>query len=251
MIPPCYRMRTDTAQLAFLLPRVHAAHKSLEVNGFFSDASCTWLALIMPMSWLGRLPYYSTWLKTTRTTYSLRLDTLLAGRIVRAYFIGSIQHVGLRQRPTSLRPVLQAIALQPGQQGHSLLSMSYRTDRVRLVVLLKRKPTMTREDFQSHWAGSHCALFISLEIVKKNLLKYEQAHTSNTALQQFSHALRTPIPESEWDGMVIFEAESYAKILEIFQSEEYQRIVEPDAESILDRPNCQILSLGLITVIDK
>ncbi|KAK7033229.1 EthD domain-containing protein [Favolaschia claudopus] len=129
--------------------------------------------------------------------------------------------------------------------------MSYRTDRVRLVSLFKRKPGMTREEFQKYWASTHREIFTSLEITKKNLLKYEQAHTSDAALKQMAEASGVPMADSEWDGMAIFEAESYDKILEIFQSEEYQKTVNPDADKFLDRPKCQLLPLSLVTVIDK
>ncbi|KAF7336722.1 hypothetical protein MVEN_02107200 [Mycena venus] len=44
--------------------------------------------------------------------------------------------------------------------------------------------------------------------------------TQNDAvLQQIAQMMGAPL--SEWDGMAIFEGGSYAKIFEIFQSEEY------------------------------
>ena len=52
--------------------------------------------------------------------------------------------------------------------------MSLRTDRARLVLLVKRKATLSKEAFHHYWSGTHGALFSSLDIVKTNLLKYEQ-----------------------------------------------------------------------------
>lgn len=52
--------------------------------------------------------------------------------------------------------------------------MSIRTDRVRLAILLKKKQDLTNEEFLNYWLNSHAKLFTSLEIVKKNLVKYEQ-----------------------------------------------------------------------------
>lgn len=52
--------------------------------------------------------------------------------------------------------------------------MSIRTDRVRLAILLKKKQGLTNEEFLGYWLNNHAKLFSSLEIVKKNLLKYEQ-----------------------------------------------------------------------------
>ncbi|KAJ7131589.1 EthD domain-containing protein [Mycena crocata] len=127
--------------------------------------------------------------------------------------------------------------------------MSFRTDRVRLVILLKRKPTLSKEEFHKYWSGSHGALFSSLEIVQTNLLKYEQAHTNDAVLQQISQVMGAPM--AEWDGMVIFEGESYAKIFAVFQDAEYQKIIVPDEEKFLDRQSAQMLPLDLFTVVDK
>ncbi|KAJ7158628.1 hypothetical protein C8R46DRAFT_395815 [Mycena filopes] len=127
--------------------------------------------------------------------------------------------------------------------------MAYRTDRVRLVVLLKRKSTLSKEEFHQYWSEQHAALFSSLDIVKTNLVKYEQAHTNDAVLQQMAQTLGAP--PSEWDGIVIFEAESYPKIFEVFQHEEYRTKVVPDEEKFIDRMGCQTLPLDLVTVVDK
>ncbi|KAJ7678933.1 hypothetical protein DFH06DRAFT_975016 [Mycena polygramma] len=127
--------------------------------------------------------------------------------------------------------------------------MSFRTDRVRLVALLKRKPSLSKEEFHKYWAEKHGPLFSSLEIVKTNLLKYEQAHTNDAVLQQVTQKMGAPM--SEWDGMAIFEGESLAKIFEVFTHPEYQEKVIPDEKSFVNREACQMLPLDLLTVIDK
>ncbi|KAJ7131587.1 hypothetical protein C8R43DRAFT_1207626 [Mycena crocata] len=125
--------------------------------------------------------------------------------------------------------------------------MSFRTDRVRLAILLKQKPTLSKEDFHKYWSESHGTLFSSLEIVKTNLLKYEQAHMNDAVLQQIFQVMGTPM--AEWDGMVIFEGESYEKIFAVFQDAEYQKIIVPDEEKFLDRQSAHMLPLDLFTVV--
>lgn len=49
-----------------------------------------------------------------------------------------------------------------------------RTDRVRLAILIRRKPGMSAEDFHTYWRTKHAGIFTSIDIVKKNLLYYEQ-----------------------------------------------------------------------------
>ncbi|KAJ6576622.1 hypothetical protein DFH09DRAFT_1149881 [Mycena vulgaris] len=127
--------------------------------------------------------------------------------------------------------------------------MAFRIDRVRLVILLKRKSTLSKEEFSQYWSGTHSDLFMSLEIVKSNLIKYEQAYTNQSVLLQLVEGMGLTM--HEWDGMAIFEAESYAKIFEVFQNEEYKRIVVPDEHKFVDREASQIFPLDLFTVIDK
>lgn len=65
-----------------------------------------------------------------------------------------------------------------------------RKDRVRLTILLYRKPGMSRSDFQHYWREEHSAIFSSVAIVKKNLLNYEQVgEKSFFALQSFGPRL--------------------------------------------------------------
>ncbi|KAF8186576.1 hypothetical protein K438DRAFT_2153255 [Mycena galopus ATCC 62051] len=57
-------------------------------------------------------------------------------------------------------------------------------------------------------------------------------------------------PVTEWDGMSIFEGESFAKIFEVFQSEQYQKIIVPDEENFIDRTKFQMIPFDLHTALD-
>ncbi|KAF5385131.1 hypothetical protein D9615_000970 [Tricholomella constricta] len=127
------------------------------------------------------------------------------------------------------------------------MSIPFRTDRVRVIVFLKRKPGLTKEEFSRYWQGPHAELFMSLDIVKKNVIKYEQAHVNDKYITA-PQAMGLTAPD--WDGLVVLDGESYDKLFEIFLSEEYARIVAPDEEHFIDRPKCQILPLDLFTAIE-
>jgi hypothetical protein len=58
--------------------------------------------------------------------------------------------------------------------GYLVPIMSFRTDRVRVAMFVKRKATISKEQFHQYWAETHAPLVSSLNIVKTNLLKYEQ-----------------------------------------------------------------------------
>lgn len=52
-------------------------------------------------------------------------------------------------------------------------------------------------------------------------------------------------------GMAIFEAESYEKLLEVFQDPEYLGRVRDDEDKFFDRNLSELVAGGLVTVIDK
>ncbi|KAJ7749714.1 hypothetical protein B0H16DRAFT_1551135 [Mycena metata] len=128
------------------------------------------------------------------------------------------------------------------------MTSSFRTDRVRLAILVKRKPGTSKEEFSRYWAEVHGPLFASLPIAKSSIMKYEQAHANTAALQSLQAA---GLKALEGDGMVIFEAESYEKIIEVMRSDDYQKIVIPDAEKFMDLGESQVLPVDLVTLIDK
>ncbi|KAF8899395.1 hypothetical protein BD779DRAFT_1465317 [Infundibulicybe gibba] len=123
----------------------------------------------------------------------------------------------------------------------------FRKDRVRLILLSKRKEGITNEEFSEYWANSHARLFSSVPIVRQNLLKYEQAHTSEQTIPLINSI---GFSTAKWDGIAVFEATSYDKILAIFDSEEYKNIVIPDELKFADRDANLMLPLDLLEVIN-
>ena len=47
-------------------------------------------------------------------------------------------------------------------------------DRVRLTLLVHRKPGLSLGEFQKYWREQHAGVFTGIAIVKKNLLSYQQ-----------------------------------------------------------------------------
>ncbi|KAF6226593.1 hypothetical protein HO173_012492 [Letharia columbiana] len=138
------------------------------------------------------------------------------------------------------------------EQKPKTKSFAARKDRVRLTLLVYRKPGMSLDEFHQYWKNQHAELFSSIAIVKKNLLSYVQmreacAHVNEEASAQLK---QVGFPVSDADGMAIFEAPSYAMIAACFQDEEYQKIVVPDEENFLDRGRCFALAAELVPVLD-
>ncbi|EGO19071.1 hypothetical protein SERLADRAFT_339737, partial [Serpula lacrymans var. lacrymans S7.9] len=97
-----------------------------------------------------------------------------------------------------------------------------RTDRVRIVALFKKKDGISKEDFDKFWLDDHSKLFNSLPVVKKNILKYEQAHANPVVSQAIGEA---GLNVSPWDAMAVFEAATFEALTEVFTDEEYRRVV--------------------------
>ncbi|KAJ3556421.1 hypothetical protein NM688_g2033 [Phlebia brevispora] len=120
-----------------------------------------------------------------------------------------------------------------------------RKDRVRVVAIMFPKDGISFEEFDRYWLTEHSKLFSSLDIVKKNLLKYEQFHFNPPANQLLAGL---GIPQSQAAGIAIFEGESFEKIFEVFQHPEYLRIVVPDELKFMNREKSQLIAGELATV---
>jgi len=114
---------------------------------------------------------------------------------------------------------------------------------VRLYSTMNKKDGISQEEFHRYWREEHGKLFASLDIVKKNLVKYEQAHVNEFMKPIIDTGA---YPSASWGGLAIFEAESYDKIMEVFGSEEYQRVVHPDEAVFLDVENRQLFAADLV-----
>ncbi|THU92889.1 hypothetical protein K435DRAFT_671245 [Dendrothele bispora CBS 962.96] len=123
-----------------------------------------------------------------------------------------------------------------------------RTGRVRLLSLLTKKPSISQEEFERYWLEKHSQLILSLNIVKKNLRRYELVRCFKS-FHSFLQALRIPLIDC--DGIGILEAESYEKIFEIFDDPEFKAIGEPDEEHFLDRSKTRVIPLDFLVFIDK
>ncbi|KAI0633463.1 hypothetical protein C8Q77DRAFT_1073322 [Trametes polyzona] len=124
-----------------------------------------------------------------------------------------------------------------------------RKDRYRVLGILAKKPELTDEEFFKHWREVHGPLFAGLDIVKKNILKYEQ-HLYNDSFEAGILANGYALT-GQCRGIAVFEAESYEKILEVFASEEYKQHVYPDEANFTDRSKSVFYTGSLVTFIDQ
>ena len=127
-----------------------------------------------------------------------------------------------------------------------------------MVGLMYPKDGVGFEEFDHYWLHEHSKIFTSLDIVKKNLLKYEQVcalreamhqdgdshritqfHLNQELNQTFAEQGVTALPHY---GMAIFEAETYEKILEVFAHPDYTSIVVPDELKFMNRMKSSLVA---------
>jgi uncharacterized protein (TIGR02118 family) len=97
---------------------------------------------------------------------------------------------------------------------------------VKLVVFLKRKPGMSREDFYHHWQENHGPLIRSLPDLARHIVRYEQHR-------------RLPgtdgIGSKGFDGAVVQWFNSMEDFTAFVEEPDYAKHIYPDEEHFLDR----------------
>ncbi|KAK0465921.1 uncharacterized protein EV420DRAFT_801392 [Desarmillaria tabescens] len=124
------------------------------------------------------------------------------------------------------------------------------TDRIRVVLLFKRKEGLTLDEFYQHWFEGLSKMLLASPIFTDNVLKYEQLRIDNETMAMLKTVGFEP-PEPEWDGMALLEAESFDKIFSIFQSEEYKTVIGPYEDKFLERKAAQIFPLKFAVFLDE
>lgn len=107
---------------------------------------------------------------------------------------------------------------------------------------------MSFEDWSNYWLKTHGPIFLNTQIAKQNLIRYEQLHVNQTAKQMFE-AAGYKVPD--FDGVVVFEAESYEKLVATITSEEWFREVIADGDKIFDQDGRSYGYYAFSTLLDK
>lgn len=144
-------------------------------------------------------------------------------------------------------------------------------DRVCLMILFHRKASMSFEDFDTYWRETHAKVACELPIFKKNILKYEQVrliyispiiflfccsksytvtqiHVDRTSAQSWrddGHQV------TDYDGIVVLEAESEEKIREVFRDKEYLEKLAPNEAEFSERKSFVMMPSRVVTIMDR
>ncbi|KAI1380263.1 hypothetical protein F4677DRAFT_441579 [Hypoxylon crocopeplum] len=112
-----------------------------------------------------------------------------------------------------------------------------KTDRlVKMTFFIKKKDGMSYEDFHKYWSEEHSRIFLSVPIIRRNLVKYSQFHSNSSVdLAKFG------VGVTGYDGGANMWATSIKNLLAIFTDEEYLRVVVPDEANFFKRADVAIM----------
>ncbi|KIJ26381.1 hypothetical protein M422DRAFT_38253 [Sphaerobolus stellatus SS14] len=93
---------------------------------------------------------------------------------------------------------------------------------VGVIALLKRRPDITHEQFIERWAKNHTKILASLNVTKRNIIRYSQLHVDLQYTETLKQAGR---PAADFDGVDEMEVDKLDDLLDIFTDEGYLQIV--------------------------
>lgn len=105
---------------------------------------------------------------------------------------------------------------------------------IKFTILLKRKPSLTHDQFVQHHRNSHAALFMSMPVVRETVRRYVQQHT-------MMEVELPGMPPPKYDGITELWFDDVAALGKCFSDDEYMAKIRPDEEAFLDLHGCDFL----------
>ncbi|KAF9062648.1 hypothetical protein BDP27DRAFT_1233249 [Rhodocollybia butyracea] len=119
--------------------------------------------------------------------------------------------------------------------------------RVRLLIAVHKNEDISTEQFRDYWQNTHSKIFLGASIVKRNILRYEQMYVN----EEIRSLVRTlGFRAMDCDGLVMYEAESFAKIADVFLDTEFIRDVITSEMRFVDRDRAQVIPVDFISFLD-
>ncbi|KAK7441386.1 hypothetical protein VKT23_016634 [Stygiomarasmius scandens] len=111
--------------------------------------------------------------------------------------------------------------------------------RARLVAFFRKVPQVTYEELRRCWLHDVGSRFAGLEVVKANILLYEQCHVDRHILDKL---VQGGYNVPKFDGFAVLEAESFDKLNEVLTSQEWKTNIGPIEGSVIDILNPKIIA---------
>lgn len=104
---------------------------------------------------------------------------------------------------------------------------------IKFTILLKRKSSLTPEEFAAYHREKHAPLFCSIPAVQQHVRRYVQQHTI---------PLEMPgLPPAKYDGITELWFDDASGIGAVFNDPTYLEKIHPNEEKFLDLHGCDFI----------
>ena len=104
---------------------------------------------------------------------------------------------------------------------------------IKFTILLRRKPSMTHDEFVTYHRERHAPLFCALPAVRQHVRRYVLCHTVPASVPG--------LPPVTFDGITELWFDDVAGLEAVFTSESYMEEIRPDEAQFLDLHTCEFV----------
>ena len=104
---------------------------------------------------------------------------------------------------------------------------------IKLILMSRRNPAITHDEYVAHHLGPHAELFTSQPEVKANVRRYTQSHPTADHLDGRTMAAFDGVTEMWFDDLDGVKA--------VFESDNYKTNIVPDEQRFMDRSASMML----------
>ena len=101
---------------------------------------------------------------------------------------------------------------------------------IKFTILLRRKPSMTHDEFVAYHRERHAPLFCALPAVRQHVRRYVQCHTVPASIPG--------LPPVAFDGISELWFDDLAGLEAVFTADSYMETIRPDEAQFLDLHAC-------------
>jgi len=114
---------------------------------------------------------------------------------------------------------------------------------IKLVVMIKRKPSMSKEDFHRYWSDPHAEQVLGCADFKRHIRRYVQSHVVT------EEGIKLPWEVSEYDGQADLCFDSVEEMNAALNEPRFLAEVHPDDATFIDMVGCKLVVVEEISKV--
>lgn len=116
-----------------------------------------------------------------------------------------------------------------------------------IIVCIKRKASLSHEEFTTYWRTKHGPLVRSC----KDFTRHLKSYTQHSPVDRDSPVAKLFGSSAEYDGIAVLEFKSIEAMHAAFSEPAYLADVQPDEPRFIDIPNCLSLITKPTRIVDE